>query len=82
MRWTFYQNLNRLKSPIQAFLGYRAYFSIERIQSLTTAYTGQQGRLFVFHYVDHQLHTKPESGDEHIPFRDRGDVGDALGEFL
>ena len=55
---------NRL---IQAFLGWRVYFPIERIQSLTSAYMEQQGRSFVLHYVDHQLHAKPESGDEHIP---------------
>ena len=64
------------------FMKYRVTFPSEQNQSLTSAYVGQQGRLFVFRYVDHQLHTKPESGDEHIPFRDRGDVGDALGEFL
>ena len=42
----------------------------EQIQSLTPAYMGQQGRLFVLHYVDHQLHAEPEAVDEHIPFRD------------
>ena len=44
-----------------------SYFPTERIQSLTSAYMGQQGRLLVFHYVDHQLHAKLEAGDEHIP---------------
>ena len=41
-------------------------FPTERNQSLTSAYMGQQGRLFVFHYVDHQLNAKSEAGDEHI----------------
>ena len=36
-------------------------------KSLTWAYTGRQGRLFVLHYINHQLHAKPEAGDEHIP---------------
>ena len=43
-------------------------FPTERSQSLTSAHKGQQGRLIVFHYVDHQFHAKPEAGDEHIPF--------------
>ena len=55
---------NRL---IQAFLWGWVYFPTQRIQSLTSAYMGQQGRLIVFHDVDHQLHAKPEAGDEHIP---------------
>ena len=58
------------------------YFPTERNQSLTWAYTGQQGRLFVLHYVDHQLYAKSKSGDEHIPLWDGGYVGDALGEFF
>ena len=28
----------------------------------------QKERLFVFHHIHHQLHSKSESGDEHIPF--------------
>ena len=70
---------NRL---IQAFNLVGGVFPTERNQSLTRAYVGQQGRLFVFRYVDHQFHAEPEAGDEHIPFRDRGYVGDAFGEFL
>ena len=50
------------------FLDGRGTFPTEQNQSLTSAYIGQQGRLFVFHYVDHQFHAKPEAGDEHIPF--------------
>jgi hypothetical protein len=61
-------NLKRLKSPDSSlFGGVGVSFPTERIQLLTWAYMGQQGRLFVFHYVDHQLHAKSESGDEHIP---------------
>ncbi len=68
---------------IQAFFGWRAVtFPIERNQSLTAAYVGQQGWLIVFHDIDHELYAKSESGDEHIPFRDRGYVGNAFGEFL
>ena len=70
---------NRL---IRAFFDGRVTFLTERNQSLTSAYTGQQGRLFVLHDIDHQLHAEPESGDEHIPFRDRGNVGNAFGEFV
>ncbi len=66
---SIHPNLKRLKSPIQAFFGWRAVtFPTERIQSLTSAYMGEQWRLLVLHDVDHQLHAKSESGDEHIPF--------------
>ena len=58
------------------------HFPPERIQSLTLAYMGQQGRLFVFHYVNHQLHAEPEAIDEHIPLGNRGYVGYALGELV
>ena len=75
--------IKRLKSPDSSLLGGRVYFfRLERIQSLISAHMGQQGRLFVLHYVDHQFHAKPEAGDEHIPFRDRGYVRDALGDFV
>ena len=60
---------------------WRDTFPTGRIQSLTSAYMGQQGRLIVFHYVDHQFHAKSESSDKHIPLGDRGYVGDALGEL-
>ena len=79
----YHPNLKRLKSPIQAFFFFISVtFPTERIQSLTSAYMGQQGRLLVFHYIDHQLHSKPESGDEHIPLWNRGYVGDALDELV
>ena len=58
----------RLKSPDSSlFLVEVCTFPTKQIQSLTRAYMGQQGRLIVFHDVDHQIHAKPESGDEHIP---------------
>ena len=49
------------------FGGVGVSFLTERIQSLTRAYMGQQGQLFVVHYINHQLHAKPEACDEHIP---------------
>ena len=36
-------------------------------QSLTWAYTGRQGRLFVAYHINHQLYAKPEACNEHIP---------------
>ena len=56
-----------LKSPDSSLLGVEGCTRMERIQSLTSAYMGQQGRLIVCHYVDHQLHAELKSGDEHIP---------------
>ena len=43
---------------------------------------GHQGQLFILHHIDHQLHAKPEAGDEHITFRDRGYVSHAHGELF
>ena len=57
-------------------------FPIERIQSLMLAYMGQQGRLFVAHHINHQLHAKSESGDKHIPLWDGKYVGDLLRKFV
>ena len=59
--------IKRLKSPDSSLLVEGCtFFRLERIQSLISAHMGQQGRLFVLHYVNHQLHAKPEAIDEHI----------------
>ena len=68
MYWKLNQNLKRLKSPDSSLFRMEGgAFLTERIQSLTWAYMGQQGRLLVLHYVNHQLYAKSEAGDEHIP---------------
>ena len=70
---------NRL---IQAFNLVGGVFPTDRIQSLTWAYMEQQRRLLILHDIDHQLYSKPEAGDEHIPLSDRGYVCNALSELV
>ena len=65
---TILQRFNRLKSFDSSLLDFFVgTFSCERNQSLTWAYTGRQGRLFVAYHINHQLYAKPEACNEHIP---------------
>ena len=66
-----YKISKRLKSPdLSRFEIGGITFPTERIQSLTVPQMRRQGRLFIRHYIHHQLHAKPKAFDEHIPLRD------------
>lgn len=58
----------RLKSPDSSLFQGRSYFP-DLADSIAHSgfFWGQQGRLFVLHYINHQLYAKPEAIDEHIP---------------
>ena len=57
--------MHKHKSQIFPIKNGVEYLGFRMLKGTGTA--ARQGQLFVLHYVDHQLHAKPESSDEHIP---------------